>query len=202
VPDDEGHFPAAQQSLLTPHLIQMKKLCETTHTHPRKFARSGSMQNSKRLPETTSSPSKLQRYEGQNYVVDVEQPPSHSGTPQSRRSSIDLLRFASNAPSESTFESSTMSNFMKDSLFGTSFEVPQGLIDEINKRNCIAFVGSGFTAPLIGDWNKLLKMLLEDARAEVDDWNLKDPEGEGERDEILGFLLEKADKLRGASCAE
>ncbi len=95
-----------------------------------------------------------------------------------------------------------MSNFIKNSLFGTSFEVPQGLIDEINKRNCIAFVGSGFTAPLIGDWNKLLKMLLEDARAEVDDYNMKNPEGAFERDDILNFLLEKADKLRGASSAE
>ena len=157
----------------------------------------------KRIPDATLSPSKLQRFEVRNIVVDAEQPPSQSGTPQSRRSSSDPFRATfSNAPSEPTFDSAKMSNFVKCALFDTSFEVPQGLIDEINKRNCIAFVGSGFTAPLIGDWNKLLKMLLEDARLEVDDWNLKNPESAAERDEQFNFLVEKADKLRGASSAE
>jgi hypothetical protein len=95
-----------------------------------------------------------------------------------------------------------MSNTVKEILFGTEFEVPPGLIEEINKRNCIAFVGSGFTAPLIGDWNKLLKDLLEDARQEVTDWNTQNPEGAADRDAHFQFMLEKADKLRGASSAE
>jgi hypothetical protein len=90
-----------------------------------------------------------------------------------------------------------MSDSVKETLFGTKFAVPPGLIDEIIKGNCIAFVGSGFTAPLIGDWNKLLKDLLADARDEVNDCNSKHPENAADREDQFRFLLEKADKLRG-----
>ena len=157
----------------------------------------------KREGDTGSSPAKLQRLEGQHILLDADHADrSHSGTPQSRRSSFDPFRNPSAPQSESNFDVSKMTSYVKSALFATSFDVPPGLIDEINKRNCIAFVGSGFTAPLIGDWNKLLKMLLEDARNEVNDVNSKNPEGAAERDAQFNFLLEKADKLRGASSAE
>ena len=158
----------------------------------------------KREGDTGSSPAKSQRLEG-HILLDADHADrSHSGTPQSRRSSFDPFRNPSAPQSESNFDVSKMTSYVKSTLFGTSFDVPPGLIDEINKRNCIAFVGSGFTAPLIGDWNKLLKMLLEDARNEVNDVNSKNPEGAAERDAQFNFLLEKADKLRtrGASSAE
>jgi hypothetical protein len=158
----------------------------------------------KREPEVASSPSKIQRVQGQGIVVDFEQRDgSHSGTPQSRRSSFDNCFRTSSAQShDSSFDWSKMSEYIKRALFDTTFDVPQGLIDEISKGNCIAFVGSGFTAPLIGDWNSLLKMLLEDAKTEIIDFNSKHSEGAAERDEQFNFLLEKADKLRGASSAE
>ncbi len=95
-----------------------------------------------------------------------------------------------------------MSEFVKQTLFDTTFDVPDGLIDEIKKRNCIAFVGSGFSAPLIGDWNSLLKGLLEDAKKEIINCNLLDAAGATDRDEQFSFLLAKAGKLRGASSAE
>jgi hypothetical protein len=162
----------------------------------------------KRDPETASSPSKLPRIDAPPNVnvADFELPvASNSGTPQSRRSSFDPSRPSSAAPhSESSCDLSNMSNFVKNTLFGTEFEVPPGLIAEINKGNCIAFVGSGFTAPLIGDWNKLLKDLLEDARQEISDCNAQHPEGAADRDAQFEHMLEKADKLKlqGASSAE
>jgi hypothetical protein len=154
----------------------------------------------KRTPDATSSPSKTQRFEGQNIVVDAEQLASHSGTPQSRRSSFDPLR--TTAPSESTLNSSNMSRFLKMELFDTTFEVPPGLIEEINKRNCISFVGTGFTAPLVADWHTLLKMLLEDAKMEVDDFNASNSENAVEVEESFRLLMERANKLKGASSAE
>jgi hypothetical protein len=87
-------------------------------------------------------------------------------------------------------------------LFDTTFEVPPGLIEEINKRNCIAFVGSGFTAPLVADWHTLLKMLLEDAKMEVDDFNASNSENAVEVEESFRLLMERANKLKGASSAE
>jgi hypothetical protein len=81
-------------------------------------------------------PAKMQRLEGQHILFDVDHTDrSHSDTPQYRRSSFDPFRNPSAAQSKSNFDVSKMTSYVKSTLFGTSFDVPPGLIDEIIKRN-------------------------------------------------------------------
>lgn len=46
-------------------------------------------------------------------------------------------------------------------------EIPQGLIDAIQSGECVAFIGSGFTAPVMGMWRDLLTNLAKEVLCDL-----------------------------------
>ena len=45
----------------------------------------------------------------------------------------------------------------------TDVEIPDRLVDDIVAGDCVAFVGAGFTAPVLPEWRLLLVELAEEA---------------------------------------
>ena len=56
---------------------------------------------------------------------------------------------------------------------------PADLIEKIRKGQCVAFVGSGFSAPVVGTWDALLRDLADD----LDDDEGSDDDVEGDLDD-------------------
>lgn len=48
----------------------------------------------------------------------------------------------------------------------SDLRAPRQLIDKIRRGQCVAFVGSGFTAPVVGTWDVLLRDLALDLEDE------------------------------------
>ena len=68
----------------------------------------------------------------------------------------------------------------------TGQNIPRHLLDEIRQGNCVAFVGAGFSAPAVPDWDTLLYRISRSPQ--VNDLT---------RERISGLLSHEKASLRG-----
>ena len=65
-------------------------------------------------------------------------------------------------------------------------EIPNHLIQEIRQGNCVAFIGAGFSAPAVPDWDTLLSRIAQSTEIE-----------DGTRDRVARLLIQERTSLRG-----
>ena len=65
-------------------------------------------------------------------------------------------------------------------------EIPNHLIQEIRQGNCVAFIGAGFSAPAVPDWDTLLSRIAQSTEIE-----------DATRERVAKLLTQERTSLRG-----